>query len=206
MLVLLAHPIVSLLLGEQWLGAVPVLQVMAVAAFAWFPVILTSPVLLAVGANRDRVLADLVGRSVSAVVLCFAAYFGVMAMAATKLVTLPFQMILSFCFVRRHIHFRWRELWTAVWRSAVVTAGCAAGPAAVVALSGSGFELSLPAAALAALLTAAGWLATALAIQHPVMIEVRQATAALAQTAFARRCTGLCERIIALGPRAREPG
>ena len=205
-LVLLAHPIVSLLLGEQWLGAVPVLQVMAVAAFAWFPVILTSPVLLAVGANRDRVLADLVGRSVSAVVLCFAAYFGVMAMAATKLVTLPFQMILSFYFVRRHIHFRWNELRAAIWKSAVVTAGCAAGPAGVVALSGSGFELSLPAAALAALLTATGWLAAALAMQHPVLIELRKAAGAFAQTSFARRCAGLCERIIALGPRAREPG
>ncbi len=203
---LLAYPVVALLLGPQWRTATPLLQVMAVAGLAWFPVVLTSPVLLAVGANRDRVLADLWGRSVSAVALCGAASFGIMAVAASKLVTLPFQMVLSFCFVRRHIDFRWRELGAALWKSAVVTAGSAAGPVGVVALSGSGFDLSLAAAVLAALLAGAGWLATVLATQHPVLPELRNATAALARTSVARRCAGLRDRILALGPRAREPG
>jgi O-antigen/teichoic acid export membrane protein len=175
LLALLAYPIVSLILGKQWLGVVPLLQIMAVAGLAWFPVMLTSPVLLAVGANRDRVLADLVGRSVSAVVLCSAAWFGIMAMAASKLVTLPFQMVLALCFVRRHIPFRWREVWVALWRSAVVTAGTAAGPISVVALSGSGFDLSIRAATLAMLLAAAGWLMAALAVQHPVLLELSRA-------------------------------
>ena len=67
LLALLAHPVILLLLGQQWLSVIPLLQVMAVAGLAWFPVILTSPVLLAVGANRDRVLADFLGRSLSAV-------------------------------------------------------------------------------------------------------------------------------------------
>ncbi len=206
LLALLADPIVALLLGPQWRSVTPLLQVMAVAGLAWFPVILTSPVLLAVGANRDRVLADLWGRSVSAVVLCSLASFGIMAMAASKLVTLPFQMVVAFCFVRRHIDFRWRELGVALWKSAVVTAGSAAGPVGVVALSGAGFELSLAASALAALLAATGWLATVLAIQHPVLLELGKARASLAQTSFGRRCSGLRERISALGPRAREPG
>jgi lipopolysaccharide exporter len=88
LLALLAYPVAMLLLGPQWLGGVvPLLQLMAIAGLAWFPVTLTSPVLLAVAANRDRVLADLVGRSLSAVVLCSAAYFGVLVMAASKLVT-----------------------------------------------------------------------------------------------------------------------
>ena len=54
LLALLAHPVISLLLGMQWLSVIPLLQVMAIAGLAWFPVILTSPVLLAVGANQDR--------------------------------------------------------------------------------------------------------------------------------------------------------
>ena len=93
LLALLAHPVVFLILGRQWVEAVPLLQLMAIAGLAWFPVTLTSPVLLAMGANRDRVMADLIGRSVSALVLCSAAWFGIMAMAASKLVTLPFQMV-----------------------------------------------------------------------------------------------------------------
>lgn len=187
LLALLAYPVVALLLGAQWHAATPLLQLMAIAGLAWFPVVLTSPVLLAVGANRDRVLADLLGRSVSAVILCAAAFFGILAMAASKLVTLPFQMVVTFRFVRRHIPFAWRELWVALWKSAAVTAASAAGPAGVVALSDTGFDLSLPATALAALLAVTGWLATVLALRHPVLAELRTAAAALGQALLARR-------------------
>ena len=175
LLVLLAYPVVMLLLGPQWLsGVVPLLQLMAIAGLAWFPVMLTSPVLLAVGANRDRVLADLVGRSLSAVVLCSSAYFGILVMAASKLVTLPFQMFLSLYFVRRHIPFRWLEVCAALWKSAVVTAGTAAGPAAVLALSDQGFALSFGATALAALMAACGWLAAVLVTRHPYCPSSRE--------------------------------
>jgi O-antigen/teichoic acid export membrane protein len=201
LLALLAYPIVSILLGEQWLGAVPLLQVMAVAGIAWFPVMLTSPVLLAVGANRDRVLADLVGRSVSAVVLCSAAWFGVMAMAASKLVTVPFQMALSLCFVRRHVPFRWCEVGVALWRSAVVTMGAAAGPVGVVALSDSGFDLSIAATAGAVILAVTGWLAGVYVTQHPVLPELGKAAEAIVEAVFVERRRG---RMIAPGPRAGE--
>jgi O-antigen/teichoic acid export membrane protein len=200
LLALLAYPIILLILGDQWLGAVPLLQIMAAAGLAWFPVMLTSPVLLAVGANRDRVLADLVGRSVSAVVLCSAAWFGIMAMAASKLVTLPFQMVLSLWFVRRHVPFRWREVWVAgLWRSAIVTAGTAVGPVGVVALSGSGFDLPMAATALAVFLAACGWLASVIVTRHPVLPELRKAAEAISEMALVRR---LRSRTISANPRA----
>jgi O-antigen/teichoic acid export membrane protein len=201
LLALLAYPAVSLILGPQWGGVVPLLQLMAIAGLAWCPVMMTSPVLLAVGANRDRVLADLVGRSVAAVILCSSAWFGIMAMAASKLLTLPFQMVLSLCFVRRHVAFRWRELAAALWKSAVVTASSAAGPACVVAASAQGFDLSIAAAAVAVLLAAVGWLAGVLVTQHPVLLELRKAAEAIAETAFLRR---LRARIVAPAPRAGE--
>ncbi len=175
LLAVLADPVVSLFLGAQWRSVTPLLQIMAIAGLAWFPVLLTSPVLLAVSANRDRVLADLLGRSVSAGILCASASFGIMAMAVSKLVTLPFQMMVSFCFVRRHIRFRWRELGGAIWKSAVVSAGSAAGPVCLVAFSASGFDLSVLPALLALLLAVTGWLVTVLAVQHPVLLEVSQA-------------------------------
>ena len=186
LLVLLAYPVVRLLLGEQWLNVIPLLQVLAVAGLAWFPAILTSPVLLAIGVNRDRVMADFVGRSVSAVALCSAAYFGIMAMAASKLVTLPFQMVVSLWYVRRHIAFRWSEVCGAIWKSAVVTTSCAAGPAVVVALSDSGFDLSIAATTVAVMLAIVGWLAGVLMTQHSILFELN-AIQANVETAFARR-------------------
>ena len=201
LLALLAHPVVLLVLGQQWLAAIPLVQVMAVACLAWFPVMLTSPVLLAMGANRDRTLADLLGRSVSAVVLCSAAFFGIMAMAASKLVTLPYQLFLSFYFVRRHLPFRWSEVWLALWKSVVVTAISMAGPVVVVALSNSGFDLSILATAAAVLLAAAGWLAGVVTTQHPILLELRKVAEAIVETPLARR---LRARFVAHGPRAGE--
>jgi O-antigen/teichoic acid export membrane protein len=200
LLALFAYPVVSLLLGQQWLAVVPLLQVIAVASMAWFPVTLTSPVLLAVGARRDRVLADLVGRSTAAVVLSCTAYFaisrfGIMAMAASQLVSLPFQMVVALHFVRRHVRFCWRELWVALWPSAVVTAASAAGPTFVGTLSSSGFDLPIAVAALAAMLATTGWLVAALLVKHPVLLELRNASAAFAATSFVRRCLDLRERI-----------
>ena len=206
LLALLAHPVISLVLGQQWLDAIPLLQVMAIAGLAWFPVGLTSPVLLAVGANRDRVLTYLIGRSVSAVILCSAAWFGIMAMAASKLVTLPFQMVLSLWFVRRHIAFQWREVWAALWKSAVVTTSSAAGPICIVAFSGSGFDLSMVDAAVAVLLAAAGWLAGVIAARHPVLLELRRAGGASLATPFVRRCWSVRDRMIAPGRGAGAGG
>ena len=160
---------------------------------------LTSPVLLAVGANRDRVMADLVGRSVSAIVLCAAASFGIMAMAASKLLTVPFQMVLSLCFVRRHVPFRWRELWmAALWRSAAVTAATAAGPAGVIALSDASFDLSLAATMLAVLLAVCGWLASIVMTRHTVLFELKKAAEAVVETSLGQR---LRIRVVAPGSR-----
>jgi O-antigen/teichoic acid export membrane protein len=187
LLALLARPVVSFILGRQWVEVVPLLQVMAIAGLAWFPVMLTSPVLLAVGANRDRVMADLIGRSVSALVLCSAAWFGIMAMAASKLLTLPFQMVLSIRFVRRHVAFSWHELFAALWKSALVTISSAVGPLCVAALADWSLDLSVTAAAAALLLAASGWLLAVLVTRHPVLPELRRVGEHLASTSFVRR-------------------
>lgn len=206
-LAILAHPAVLFLLGRQWLSVAPLLQVMAVAGLAWFPVMLTTPVLMALGANRDRVLAVLTTRAVSGVVLCCAAYFGVMAMALSRLVTLPFQMIVSLWFVRRHVAFRWSEIWAAVWKSAAVTASSAAGPICVVTLSDSGLDLTFRATAAALLVAAIGWFAGVLVTRHPALLEIRSVSDVLMTTLLARRSGRPHERMAAswaLPSRARH--
>jgi O-antigen/teichoic acid export membrane protein len=204
LLALLAHPAVLLLLGEEWMGVVPLLQVMALAGLACFPAKLTTPVLLAVGANRDRVLAVLVTRSISGLVLCCAAYFGVMAMAVSRLVTQPYVMLLSLWFVRRQIPFRWREVWAALWKSAVVTASSAAGPVCVVALAEANFDLSIAATVMAVLLAAVGWLTGVVMTQHPVLLELKNAAEHMAQMSFVQRCTRQRLPLTAHRPRAAE--
>ena len=206
LLALLAQPVVLLLLGPQWPAVIPLLQVIAIAALAWFPVVLTSPVLLALGATRDRMLADLVGRSGAAIVLCSSAifgiaHFGVMAMAASQLISLPFQMVVALWFVRRHVPFRWLEIPAALWKSAVVTATSAAGPICVVAFPTFSFDLSIAATLLAVAFAAAGWLIGVFVTRHPAALELRQAAEAIGITTLVRRSPH--ERMIA-DPRAGE--
>lgn len=175
LLVLLAHPIVSLVLGQQWVSVVPLLQVMAIASLAWFPVLLASPVLLAVGAIRDRMLADLTGRSVSAVILCSAAGFGIMAMAASKLLTVPFQMMVALAFLRRHVAFGWGQLGAALWKSAVVTFISATGPVCILVLSEFDFDLSIAASVATLFLALAGWVFGVVVTRHPILLEIGKA-------------------------------
>jgi O-antigen/teichoic acid export membrane protein len=206
LLAILAQPVVLVLLGQQWLAVTPLLQVIAIAALGWFPVALNPPVLLAIGATRDRMLAALLGRSGAAVVLCSSAYcgiayFGVMAMAASQLVSLPLQMVVALCFVRRHIAFRWREVPAALWKSAMVTASSAAGSLCVVALPHFSFNLSIRGTLLALLLAAVGWLAGVLVTRHPAVLELRQAAETIGAASLLRRWTR--QRLIA-DPRAGE--
>jgi O-antigen/teichoic acid export membrane protein len=204
LLAILAYPAVWVVLGPQWLeDGVPLLQLLAIAGLAWFPVYMASPVLLAVGANRDRVIVDLVGRSVGAVGLCGAAFFGIIAMAASKLVTMPFHMALAFWFIRRHVPFQWSELGAALARSALVTVATALGPLAVVALSDQGFALSFSETAVAVALAGPGWLAAVLVTRHPVLLELKRALDEFAEFPFLGRPRA---RMVAQGPRAGEAG
>ncbi len=187
LIVILAHPIVGLFLGQQWLGVVPLLQIIAVAYLAWFHDPLTTPVLLAVGANRDRALLLVFTYAVSAVVLCSAAYFGIRAMAASTLVTMPYMMIVALYFVRRHVAFRWRELLATLSKSAAVTAATGAGPICVVALCDWRFDLSIGATVVAVFLAAGGWLLSVLVTQHPVLTELRLAAESFVETSLIQR-------------------
>jgi O-antigen/teichoic acid export membrane protein len=204
LLTLLAYPVVSLLLGHQWLSIVPLLQIIAIANLAWFPIVITPPLLLAVGANRDRVLFHVLGRSASVIILCSAAYFGIMAMALSQLVIGPYLMLVAFYFVRRHVATRWREIGAAIWKSAVVAASSALGPMSVVLASDQGLDLTIPATVMAVLLAATGWLVGIVATRHPVLLELSRAIDALADTPMARRLWHLRDRIAGPSPRAGE--
>lgn len=179
LLALLAYPAVMLLLGPQWTEVAPLLRVIALAALAWFPVILTAPMLLALGANRERFAAELLGRGVAAAALCGAAYYGVMAMALSQLALLPFQMAVAMWFVRRHVGFGWREVAAAIAPSAVVTACSLAGPLGVVAAAGFSLDLPVGIGILAAFTAIPGWFVGVLLVRHCVLDELARVTGAV---------------------------
>jgi uncharacterized membrane protein AbrB (regulator of aidB expression) len=85
----------------------------------------------------------------------------------------------------------------------VVPAGTATGPIGVIAMADFSFDLSMPAATLALLLAATGWVAGVYMTQHPILAELRKTAEAISETTYVRR---LHARIAAPGARTGEAG
>ena len=174
-LAVLAHSLVSILLGGQWLQTVPLIQIMAIAALPSFVTDLAFPALVAVGAMRDLFLRALIVWPMSAALIAGASWFGLTAVALSFLVIYPMQAWVSLHFVRRHLAFGWRELGKACWRSAVITAASAAGPLAIMVWWGIHASVPIPVALAAIALAAAGWFAGVRYTRHELLDEMARA-------------------------------
>lgn len=170
-LVILADPLVRLLLGEQWTAIAPLVRIIATACLLWFPVFLMQPVLVAVGDLRGNLRAKALCVGVCGTVLCVASFYGIYAMAWSQFFGIPFQMLVAFLAVRRHVAFAWSDILEAVRRSAVVAVLAATGPVAVAILNSRGLDMSLPSAALAMLLAAIGWGIGVRLTRHRILSE-----------------------------------
>jgi O-antigen/teichoic acid export membrane protein len=171
-LAILAYPIVHVALGQAWDEAVPLVQILSIAAIFWFPNILTFPVLVALGANREAFEANFIGRGLSTIVICTASFFGLYPLVLSQFIVQPFQMIISLIYVRRHTAFAWQELLAILYKSALVTFGAILGPLAVLAAHGFRFDLSIALAVVASVLSALGWLAALALTKHPFLAEL----------------------------------
>jgi O-antigen/teichoic acid export membrane protein len=170
-LALLADPVVRVFLGAQWAEVAPLVRIIALASLAMFPAFLTYPILVALGRVKDTLIASLVSLPPSFALMFAAAFLGLEAVAASLLLTAPFQVYVALRFIRRQVPFTWGELGAAVRKGMMVTLCAAAAPAAAVALAG--FGLSVPAGAAAGIGAAAGWLVGLCLTDHPLLAEIR---------------------------------
>jgi O-antigen/teichoic acid export membrane protein len=178
-LILLADPIVRILLGVQWQGVVPVLQILAAALLFSFPIPLHYPMLVALGAIRIVPVTILAQAVVTIGLLAVAASYGLEAVALSSFVFVPFCSLLSLGVVRHFLKFSWLELAAAVARSVAATLAAAAGPVAVMAAAGWPSGLSIPLAIVAAALAGAGWIAGLWLTRHPLLQEMLRLSARL---------------------------
>ena len=179
-LAILANPIVSLLFGPQWHDAIPIVQVFAVALMCNFPTMLNYPVQVAVGAIRHTAPLALAQTVFSLTILSFAAHYGLLAVALSTFITIPFNVALSVFVVRAHVPFAWREFADALMKSAVVAGSTSVGPLAVVAFSVSPAILTI---ATGMALGGVGWLAGLWLTSHPLFSEIRRVAQAIAKLA-----------------------
>lgn len=173
LIALTATPIVDLILGPQWGDAILLVRLLSLAAVFWFAVVVTNPLLLALGHNRDAFLSGFLCRCLALVLLCGASTYGITAMAASQFISLPAQMLISLYFARKHLGFTFAELMAAILPSVVVTFFSLMGPLAFLAFNGWNLQMNFLHFGLMLLTAAAGWLPGVIIANHPFLTEIR---------------------------------
>jgi O-antigen/teichoic acid export membrane protein len=148
LLAYLAVPAVRILLGGQWLEATPLIQVMAIATMAL---------------------------PVAALMVVSATFLGPRALAASLLLTAPWNVGVALWFISRATGLCWQELAAASRGSALTTLATVALPLVILACSLTGFDLSATATVLALVGALGGWLAGLFASAHPFSGEITRA-------------------------------
>jgi len=174
-LILLADPIVSILLGPQWRGVAPLVEILGTALLFSFPVSLHYPTMVAVGAVRYMPLVVVVQVLVSITLLSFAAQGGLRSAALSMLLIVPFNSLLSLLLVRHFLDFRWVELATSTWKSTVSSVLSAAGPATMITIVGRHANLSIGVIMVMTALSMIGWFGGLWLTSHPLLRELLRA-------------------------------
>jgi O-antigen/teichoic acid export membrane protein len=178
-LAIMAQPIISVWLGPTWLEIVPLVRIMCIAYLSLFAACLTYPVLVAVGSVRDALMSSLISLPPSLLVIFVASFFGVRAVAASAMLTLPFQAAVAIYFVSGHLDIRLRDLFGATIKSGIVTLFCSVGVAACAAMVEYGLLGPTLGLALGGISAAICWLASMAVTEHPLLPRLQLAATGL---------------------------
>ncbi|MFG3595149.1 oligosaccharide flippase family protein [Bradyrhizobium sp. RDI18] len=169
----MAKPIISVWLGPSWLEVVPLVRLLCIAHLSLFAACLTYPILVAAGSVRDTLLSSLISLPPSLLIMFAASFFGVEAVAASALLTLPFQAAVAIHYVGRHLNLRLADLIHSMQKSGIV-AVCSGATAAICASLVEQGMIGPAAGILVACASAAGvWIAALFAVQHPLLPELK---------------------------------
>lgn len=173
LLTLLAYPAVIILLGDRWLDAVPIIQILSIAALASLPLPLAFPVFSAIGQIKRSAHVGLITVPATAAILAIAAHFGLIAATCSFLLIIPFQSYLILRIMKRYITFRWRELFVALSKSATATFISISPVLAIIAANGFSFTMPVPAGIGIAVMMIPSWLGAVWFVAHPVWPEIK---------------------------------
>jgi O-antigen/teichoic acid export membrane protein len=172
---IMAEPIVWILLGPAWAETVPLIRILCLASLAMFAACLTYPILVAVDRVRDTLVASLISVPPSLLVIFGASFFGVRAVAASALLTLPFQALVALYFISRQLAISPAELCHAMFKSGIVTVCGAVGTMASVALNEFSLAVSMIGFFGAAAGGITGWCVGLVMTRHPLLVQIRHA-------------------------------
>jgi O-antigen/teichoic acid export membrane protein len=182
----LATPLVSVLLGRQWLDVAPILRILSLACAFSFPWALQYPVLVAVGAVRflPRLVAS--QALLNTLAVGFTSQYGLLTVAMGVTVIAPVNAFIALALVRRHLKFQWSELAGALSKSASLSLLSSLGPVAIILSDGGPSNLSIKGVLIAVFLSAVGWGFGLWRSRHPLRHELVRALEATRTALCAR--------------------
>jgi O-antigen/teichoic acid export membrane protein len=180
---LMAEPIIWVWLGPTWTEIVPLIRLLCLASLSLFAACLTYPVLVAVGRVRDTLVSSLISVPPSLLAIFIASFFGVQAVAASALLTLPFQAAVALYFVSRHLAISPADLFRATLKSGVVTACSIAGALSGIAIAEFSLGQPLSTLLLGGIFATTGWGLGLVMTKHPLLAQMRSAASGIAAAA-----------------------
>jgi O-antigen/teichoic acid export membrane protein len=180
---IMAHPIILILLGQNWLEIVPLVRVLCVANLALFAACLSYPVLVATGGVRDALISSSISLPPSLLIILCAAFFGVQAVAASALLTLPFQAAVALSFIGRRLAVGPERFSRALLKSGVVTALTASGVMVCAALIEARIVPSFVGLIAACGVAALCWWLGLMVTRHPLLHHLHRAAGGLVMVA-----------------------
>jgi O-antigen/teichoic acid export membrane protein len=180
---IMSRSIILIWLGQNWLEIVPLVRVLCVANLALFAACLSYPVLVAVGRVRDALVSSFISLPPSLLVILCAAFFGVQAVAASALLTLPFQAAVALYFIGRHLGIGTGDLARTLVKSGVVTVTTASGVVGCAALIEAGMVTPFVGLISAFCSAALCWWFGLALTKHPLLHQLYRAAGGLAMIA-----------------------
>jgi lipopolysaccharide exporter len=118
-----ADPIVRVMLGEQWIGSVPLIQVLSICGFLGLISSGSSPIFLAIGRPQLQLWVLLMGTAVMIPALVIGtAYAGALGAAWAVTLAAAVQAVTDFVLIIRLLRIPIRQVFAAAYRPAVAAA------------------------------------------------------------------------------------
>ena len=168
----LAHPIIWMLFGPQWVGAVDLARVLAVAMAFGVPVTLCFAALVAAGAVTSVFRATAVCTVVILVLAVPGAWFGLLYMGWANVLASAFSAVLFMRLTQDKTGFRWTNLRASLLKSGMVALCAALAPATALVAFGARPEEIVAPMAVGTVGSAAGFLAAVFVFRHPIRDEL----------------------------------
>lgn len=171
-MVFLANPIMRILYGEQWHGAVDIARVLAVSFAIGLPSQMCISALTALGYARIVLRGAAITTALSLPLMGIGAYFSPEMLAAAMIATSFIKASYWLISTKRTLGFQWINFTSVLTRSALVGAGSAIGPALAFLQFGASPANVWPELLLGASGSIVGFVAGVLLFKHPLAEEL----------------------------------